>query len=280
MTKLHSELQEAVSEKWGLERGSNMEETRARHRSTEEYKRELVSEVCNLQSTREDLLKQIHRAEIKLKGISTMIANLQARKDDIQTQIDQIAQQLGQSGADNDELANKIALLRKEMEGIDEKLAARYKMLDDANDTINEAKARLAEMREEHREMLKSLGEDNDLKATAIQKNILWTYNKMLTNSIEPLIPSLSDRQQEILDESGYNDLTTNTDNVINCAMLLVLGYIREATTYAQSCGGGSSPGTGWGRDKDEDDEHWWRRCIAQSAAMMRPAMHKRKRGR
>ena len=280
MTKLHSELQEAVSEKWGLERGSNMEETRARHRSTEEYKRELVSEVCNLQSTREDLFKQIHRAEIKLKGISTMIANLQARKDDIQTQIDQIAQQLGQSGADNDELANKIALLRKEMEGIDEKLAVRYKMLDDANDTINEAKARLAEMREEHREMLKSLGEDNDLKATAIQKNILWTYNKMLTNSIEPLIPSLSDRQQEILDDSGYNDLTTNTDNVINCAMLLVLGYIREATTYAQSCGGGSSPGTGWGRDKDEDDEHWWRRCIAQSAAMMRPATHKRKRGR
>lgn len=90
----------------------------------------------------------------------------------------------------------------------------------------------------------------------------------------------LSDRQQEILDESGYNDLTTNTDNVINCAMLLVLGYIREATTYVQSCGGGSSPGTGWGRDKDEDDEHWWRRCIAQSAAMMRPATHKRKRGR
>lgn len=34
------------------------------------------------------MLKQIHRAEIKLKGISTMIANLQARKDDIQTQID------------------------------------------------------------------------------------------------------------------------------------------------------------------------------------------------
>ena len=107
-----------------------------------------------------------------------------------------------------------------------------------------------AEMREEHREMLKSLGEDNDLKATAIQKNILWTYNKMLTNSIEPLIPSLSDRQQEILDESGYNDLTTNTDNVINCAMHLVLGYIREATAYAQSCGGGSSPGTGWGRER------------------------------
>ena len=211
------------------------EETKARHRSTEEYKRELVSEVCNLQSTREDLLKQIHRAEIKLKGISTMIANLQARKDDIQKQIDQIAQQFGQSGADNNELANEIALLRKEMEGIDEKLAIRYKMLDDANDTINEAKARLAEMRQEHHDMLKTLGEDNDLKAATAQRNILWTYNRMVANSLEPLIPSLSDRQKEILDESGYNDLTTNADNIINCAVLLVLGFISEATTYAQS---------------------------------------------
>lgn len=87
-----------------------------------------------------------------------MIAILQIRKYDIQTQIYQIAKQLGQSGAGNDELVNKIALLRKEMEGIDEKLAVRYKMLDDANDTINEAKARLAEMKEEHREMLKSYG--------------------------------------------------------------------------------------------------------------------------
>ena len=30
----------------------------------------------------------------------------------------------------------------------------------------------------------------------------------------------------------------------------------------------------------DEDDEHWWRRCIAQAAAMVRPASRKRKRGR
>lgn len=102
----------------------------------------------------------------------------------------------------------------------------------------------------------------------------------MLANSIEPLMPTLSDRQQEILDESGYNELSTNADDVINCAALLVLGYIHEATTYANSCGGGGSPVTGWGRDKDEDDEHWWRRCIAQSAAMMRPALHRRKRGR
>ena len=40
------------------------------------------------------------------------------------------------------------------------------------------------------------------------------------------------------------------------------------------------SPGSGWGRNKDEDDDHWWRRCIAVSAAMMRPAKYRLQRGR
>ena len=57
--------------------------------------------------------------------------------------------------------------------------------------------------------------------------------------------------------------------------MLLSLGYIHEATTFAESCGGGGSPGSGWGRDKDGNDEHWWRRCIAVSAAMMRLAKYR-----
>ena len=70
------------------------------------------------------------------------------------------------------------------------------------------------------------------------------------------------------------------SSQIINCAMLLSLGYIREATTYAESCGGGGSPVLGLGLDKDEDDDHWWRRCIAVSAAMIRPARYRLRRGR
>lgn len=40
-------------------------------------------------------------------------------------------------------------------------------------------------------------------------------------------------KSSDIVGYTRYNDLTTNTDNVNNCAMLLVLGYIREATTCA-----------------------------------------------
>ena len=51
----------------------------------------------------------------------------------------------------------------------------------------------------------------------------------------------------------------------------LILGSLKS------SC---PSPGSGWGRNKDEDDDHWWRRCIAVSAAMMQPAKYRLQRGR
>lgn len=70
--------------------------------------------------------------------------------------------------------------------------------------------------------------------------NMLATFNSMLVSSLEPLTSTLTDRQQEILNESGYSDLMRNSNSIINCAMLLSLGYIREATTYAESCCGGS----------------------------------------
>ena len=277
--KLHDDLENEVGQKWGLERGNDIAVTKARHRSISEYRYDLISDVTRLQTIKEDLLKQIHRAEIKLKGISTMIANLHTRKDEVQEQIDLIARQFGQDGVDNADLAMQMSKLRKELESINEKLALRQKMLDDANSTITEAKQRLAEMKYEHTRMQEVLGEDRYLHSIQLQRNMLATFNSMLVSSLEPLTSTFTDRQQEILNESGYSDLMRNSNSIINCAMLLSLGYIHEATTYSESCGGGGSLGSGWGRDKDDDD-HWWRRCIAVSAAMMRPAKYRMRRGR
>lgn len=157
------------------------------------------------------------------------------------------------------------------MESIDEKLALRKKMLDDANFIITEAKQRLAEMKYEHSRMQEVLGEDRDLHSIQLQRNMLATFNSMLVSSLEPLTSTLTDRQQEILNESGYSDLMRNSNSIINCAMLLSLGYIREATTYAESCGGGSSLGSGWGRDKDEDELSWAYRCAMMANRLCRP---------
>ena len=278
MSRLHDEFAKEVGSKWGLERGDSIAETKAKHRSTEEYKRQLVNEVCSLESTREELTTMIHRAEIKLKSLTTMIANLENRREEIQSEIKNIAQQFGQNGISTEELALRMSQLRKELEEVNAKLTLRHQMLDETNVTLEQARQRLAGLRHEHAQMKDIVGDDIDRQAAKLEKDITATYNKMVSTSLKPLMPTLTSSQQEVLERSGYAELTSNSQCVINCAMLLALRYIDEATNYAESCGGGGSPGAGWGKDKDDDDERWWMRCIAQSAAMLRPMGQRRRR--
>ena len=59
-------------------------------------------------------------------------------------------------------------------------------------------------------------------------------------------------------------------------ALLLFAGYLDAATSMATSSGGGSDTG-GWGRDKDEDELEWARRCarMANSMCKRRKGLHR-----
>jgi hypothetical protein len=198
MTALHSELLEQVNQKWGLERGSNMERL---GRVTAPPKSTSVNwcpRCATWRQLRQGLLRQIRRAEIKLKGISTMIANLRERKQAIQDEIDEIARQFGQDGCDNAALASRMAALRSEMEASREKLSLRQQMLEDAERTILAARARLAALKQEHAEIREHLGTDFNHQTTELQKNLLATYNDMVASSWEPVRPTLTEQQRRI----------------------------------------------------------------------------------
>ena len=60
------------------------------------------------------------------------------------------------------------------------------------------------------------------------------------------------------------------TGNIFRTAFLLFAGYVDAATTFAQNCGGGgSAPDQNWGRDKNEDDTLWARRCFRKAREMV-----------
>lgn len=63
-------------------------------------------------------------------------------------------------------------------------------------------------------------------------------------------------------------------EEIQHTALLLFAGYLDAATSMAASSGGGGSDTEGWGRDKDEDELEWARRC-----ARMANSMCKRRRG-
>ena len=58
--------------------------------------------------------------------------------------------------------------------------------------------------------------------------------------------------------------------NSFQTAILLIAGQIDAATTFAENCGGGgSAPDQDWGRDKNEDDILWARRCFRKAHEMV-----------
>lgn len=71
---------------------------------------------------------------------------------------------------------------------------------------------------------------------------------------------------------------TITTENIAHVAMLLFVEYIDAATSMSESCGGGggSVPDSGWGKDKDEDDLKFARRCLKMAHFMCKTKSVKR----
>ena len=60
-------------------------------------------------------------------------------------------------------------------------------------------------------------------------------------------------------------------ENVLNVAMLLLMNYVDAATSMSESCGGGGSTPSNWGKDKDEDERDWARRCAILANWLCKP---------
>ena len=73
-----------------------------------------------------------------------------------------------------------------------------------------------------------------------------------------------------LLDELGTMevDLCATIVDAQKTAFLLFANYLDAATEIAESCGGGASTESNWGRKDDEDDIEWARHCARQARQM------------
>lgn len=86
---------------------------------------------------------------------------------------------------------------------------------------------------------------------------------------IYPRMTSIHDNS--LFDDSFAMDFINYGDKIIYCAMYLYIGYVKEVTKFAESQGGGGCDTKDWGREKDEDEIEWIRRCLQQATRMVKP---------
>ena len=186
----------AVNRRWGLERGDSVSVTHAKKISHEEYRRELSGECSTLEkevdrknATLKSLEGQIAQAAKRMKGLTTMVSNLEAARGRIEEEIDAIRQSLSDEGLGTDRRSD----LRAQEESLQKKLDEILAKLDDKRGKLKDAERKLSELRrqieasEERQEELdkqirSATSQVSEIALNKVGIQALWTVLRFAEN--------------------------------------------------------------------------------------------------
>ena len=301
---LHNEVAE-INKQYGLERGTDINTTGARHRTSEEYW-QWLKDRCgemenNLQGKKEELdflNKEYRRTDIKVKGLSKMLENMQVSRNDIQEEIRQLEEDVKEGRSNSEDIRQQIQHLNKELEEVEKKMKDKKEKLDQASQQLEMILDQKADAQHKYDDLQRAINREqqtlNEMSSTRIIEESQAQGWREFATEAQQRFGNMDDYRQSLSYEERkhfdkiYDDLIGGSiledaaergAEIIAVTAALYMGSIEQAMSFAQSRGGGgSSPGTGWGRKPDEDDEAFRGRCFLMARMMMRPPGRKLKR--
>ena len=279
MLALHDELAK-VNEKWGLNRGNSIAVTGAKHRTTEEYRRDLTEQCTTLEGQIEEnkkILKQLYDdirfAEKRVKGLTTMTLNLEQRKEELEKEIATVNEELKNGKGNSDELHERIKKLDNDLQKVLDNLADKQAKLEHANEQLDELKS----LKEKAKELTNQYQQQLRASTTNLTQQVRFRLADVLLDDLirdfKMILPTLSLDTKEAMSDSLLRDMAEHGEEIIKCAIFLYANMVDQATNFAKGHGGGGGGSDlPWGRKDDEDDRAWARRCLMMAHRMMKPS--------
>ena len=285
LLQLHDELAE-VNKKYGLARGESVARTGAQHKSYLQWLEEQVDKNDETIEQQRQLLydinKEVKKAETRLKGLTTMLDNLEKHRLDVLADIELLENDVAESETEKEELDKKLRQLKTDLQLTEDKIAERKAQLLTATEQLRELNHNRAELQQDYDDMQRKINREmpalqqktyHDMEAigweVAAQDAIERSSQMEAFRSELP--PELETKFNSLFDGSMFEAMATHAAEMTAVAGALFLGYVDQATQYAESMGGGGGPGPGWGRKKDEDDMAFGRRCFFLARNMLAP---------
>ena len=185
---LHDELAE-INRHWNLVRGTSLSGTPKRRRTSEEYFRHLDAwclsleeEVKQHQKVLRDLQTEQAMAERRVKGLTSMVTNLEAEKEKT---IAELHRQLRNQEGDSAELSARLRDLQHELSDLDLKLA-------DKKEKLSEADQKLRDLNEDQsyiQQRTDDLKEESAKYSEEIRQNVGSFVKLSLIHISEPTRP-------------------------------------------------------------------------------------------
>lgn len=280
---LHDELA-LVNAKWGLGRGDDRNKTGAKHRTSEDYRRQLSAECTTLEDqldndrkTLADLQKEIRMAEIRIKGLSTMVDNRLKEKREIEDQLNKCFKSVADGQSKPEDMDATIRSLRAKLGNIEEVLADKTAKLELAKDKLAQLQADMSDVKQRRDQLDAEANALADTITDSRKAGVSDAMYNVLMEDFKHVMANADDDTIEQFDESLLMDFARRGNAIAQCAVMLLGGYVDQATEFAEGHGGGGGGSDmKWGRDPDEDDRRWARRCVRMANQMMKPAAVKK----
>ncbi len=278
MLSIHNELAE-VNKKWNLVRGTSIVDTGAEHVSTEDYRRSLREECTTLDEQIKNQRKilyslngDIWKAQIKLKGLTTMVKNLEKQRTDLESRKVALTQEMEQGKVDTKSAEEQLKDLNIELSEVTSRLEDKKAKLTNAEQQLQALQGELTETKK-YETVLRKEGDKAvaDLEEQVKMRLLSATLPDIL-QEFKNKFSMLTFHEMDLFEDSLLKDLTEHGEEIMRCAILLFAGYVDQATMVVGGSGGGggSSSGLKWGRDDDEDEKSWARRCMLMAHKMVK----------
>ena len=143
MIQLHNEFAE-INKKYDLQRGDPISETGARHRTTQQFLEQQVKnlniDVNSKKEIKKNLEKDIIHAKARLKGLTTMIANLENAKNILEEELEELKNDVELGKISIEDFNNKKQKILDEIESVNLKIKDKEEKLSVAKNKKNISK--------------------------------------------------------------------------------------------------------------------------------------------
>lgn len=235
-----------------------------------------------------ELNAEIAKANKKYKALMTMIKNLEAQREAVEIDIAALKEEYEDLGnMSQEEHQKKLDEYQKKLAEIEEKLSDKKAKVDETIEQIRDLGKKKHQLQNNYDDLQRKINkvlpvlEDktvHDMMATGwmeAQEEIQSRYTQIsefqrtLTPEQQRMFSHIYDN---VLDGSIIEDMAQRGNEIVAVGAALFLGYIDQATRFAEGSGGGGGDSTSeWGKKNDEDDEMFRRRCFFRARMMMKP---------
>lgn len=277
MIQLHNEFSE-INKKYDLQRGDPISETGAKHRTTQQFLEQQVKnlsiDVNSKKEIKKNLEKDIIHAKARLKGLTTMIANLENAKNILEEELEELKKDVELGKISIEDFNNKKQKILDEIEGVNLKIKDKEEKLSVAKKQLDEIDKKNRKQEEYFEELTSKIGQVEPEKVMKEMQSLGWNMAifdaRERQKRYEDYRETLSEYDRQVLDRA-YSDIYGDSliselaENGLEITAIATDMYLKSESAALRAKGGpggGSSSNTGWGKKDDEDEWTFRKRCM------------------